>query len=164
MRLSSSRSAQQSSPSHLLPFRSIRPARLGCTTVTQYARSSNCGPTFRACDTAGLQLLIVGLGPAAVIETWLTLDGGQIGKFDESGVNKVRDKLTTVRPAAVTLGGNPFLATDYNQFLLRIERFDPDTHLEFVDLIRDRLAIEIHYESVYGGEVFTARHPQADVP
>jgi hypothetical protein len=79
--------------------------------------------SFRPGRSAGLRLTNSGLGPAAITKTRLTLDGVPVGELDESGVNRVRDTLTAVRPAAVTLGGTQF-------------------------------AVEIHYESRYGGEKF----------
>jgi hypothetical protein len=115
---------------------------------------------FRVGQTAGLQLLNVGIGPAAVTKTRLTLDGEHLGEFDESGVNRVRETLTAIRPSAVTLGGRPYLAKDYSQYLLSVPAFDPVVHSEFIDLVRSSLAIEIHYESVYGGEGFMIRHPR----
>jgi hypothetical protein len=110
--------------------------------------------SFRPGRTAGLRLTNSGLGPAAITRTALTLDGAQIGTFDEVGVNRLRDTLATLRPAAVTFGATQFLATDYDEYLLKVEDYDPDTHGEFADLLRRRLTVEIHYESLYGGERF----------
>lgn len=110
--------------------------------------------SFHPGRTAGLRLTNSGLGPAAITKTSLTLDGVPVGELDESGVNRVRDSLTAVRPAAVTFGGTQFLATDYDEYLLRVEDYDPAAHVEFADLLRRRLAVEIHYESLYGGEKF----------
>jgi hypothetical protein len=39
---------------------------------------------------------------------------------------------------------------------LRVEDYDPAAHGEFADLLRRRLSVEIHYESLYGGEKFMA--------
>jgi hypothetical protein len=108
---------------------------------------------------AGLQLINAGLGPAAITRTVLTLDGEPLGEFSEVNVNTLRSKLL-VRPAAVTFR-KTILATDYDQFLLSVESFDQAEHAEFADLLRHRLGLEIHYESLYGGEDYTtARHPQ----
>jgi hypothetical protein len=109
-------------------------------------------------DTAGLQLINAGLGPAAITRTMLTLDGEPLGEFSEVSVNVLRSKLA-VRPAAVTFR-KTILATDYDQFLLSVEPFDRTEHAEFADLLRHRLGIEIHYESLYGGERYkTERKP-----
>src|SRR5215469_2716720 len=107
---------------------------------------------------AGLQLINAGLGPAAITRTVLTLDGESLGEFSEASVNVLRSKLS-VRPAAVTFR-KTILATDYDQFLLSIEPFDRIEHAEFADLLRHRLGLEIHYESLYGGEDYkTERNP-----
>jgi hypothetical protein len=99
---------------------------------------------------AGLQLINAGLGPAVVTRAILTLDGEPLGEFSEDSVNVLRGRLS-VRPAAVTFR-KAILATDYNQFLLSVESFDRTEHAEFADLLRHRLGLEIHYESLYGGE------------
>lgn len=103
---------------------------------------------------AGLQLINAGLGPAAITRTVLTLDGEPLGEFSEDSVNVLRSKLS-VRPAAVTFR-KTILAADYDQFLLSIESFDRTEHAEFADLLRYRLGMEIHYESLYAGEGYKA--------
>ena len=111
---------------------------------------------------AGLQLINAGLGPAAITRTVLTLDGEPLGEFSEASVNVLRSKLS-VRPAAVTFR-RTILAADYDQFLLSIDSFDRTEHAEFADLLRHRLGMEIHYESLYGGEGYKAErkpHPRS---
>ena len=111
---------------------------------------------------AGLQLINAGLGPAAITRTVLTLDGEPLGEFSEASVNVLRSKLS-VRPAAVTFR-RTILAADYDQFLLSIDPFDRTEHAEFADLVRYRLGMEIHYESLYGGEGYKAErkpHPRS---
>ena len=109
--------------------------------------------------TAGLQLINAGLGPAVITGTVLTLDGQPLGEFGETSVNVLRGKLS-VRPAAVTFR-RTILAADYDQFLLSIDPFDRAEHAEFADLLRHRLGLEIHYESLYGGEGYQAgRNPR----
>ncbi len=108
---------------------------------------------------AGLELINAGLGPAVITGTVLTLDGESLGEYSEASVNLLRSKLS-VRPSAVTFR-KTILATDYDQFLLSIEPFDRAEHTEFAGLLRHRLGLEIHYESLYGGEGFkTERKPQ----
>ena len=94
--------------------------------------------------------------------TVLTLDDEPLGEFGEASVNVLRSKLS-VRPAAVTFR-RTILATDYDQFLLSVESFDRTEHAEFADLLRHRLGLEIHYESLYGGEGYKTErkpHPRA---
>lgn len=108
---------------------------------------------------AGLQLINAGLGPAVITRTVLTLDGQPLGEFSETGVNVLRSKLS-VRPSAVTFR-RTILASGYDQFLLSIDPFDRTEHAEFADLLRHRLGLEIHYESLYGGEGYQAeRNPR----
>jgi hypothetical protein len=86
----------------------------------------------------------------------MMLDSAPFGDLSRVSVDKLRKDLSP-RPHAVTLGGQPFLDTDYDQFLLRIDSYDPAAHGEFRDLIEHRLQIEIQYSSLYG-ERFTAGH------
>jgi hypothetical protein len=111
---------------------------------------------------AGLQLINVGLGPAAITRTVLSLDGQSLGEYGEESVDVLRSKLS-VRPSAVTFR-KTLLAADYDQFLLNIEPFDRAEHAEFADLLRHRLGLEIHYESLYGGEDYETKrdpHPRS---
>src|SRR6516165_10478051 len=78
------------------------------------------------------------------------------GDLSRASVDKLREDLR-VRPHAVTLGGQPFLDIDYDQFLLSVHSYDSAEHREFRKLIEDRLQIEISYSSLYG-ERFTAGH------
>ena len=113
---------------------------------------------LRQGSTAGLQLINAGLGPAAITKTVLTLDGKPLGEFSEASVNILRGKLS-IRPAAVTFR-KTILATGYDQFLLSVEPFDRTEHAEFADLVKYRLGMEVHYESLYGGEDYkTERKP-----
>ena len=115
---------------------------------------------FPAGGTAGLRLTNSGLGPARIINSQLIVADEDIdGEFDRRHVDALRDRLT-VRPHAATLGGRPFLDTDYQQFLLSVDPYDPSEHREFRQLIEGRMRLEIRYESVYGGEGFTAVYPQ----
>ena len=119
--------------------------------------------TYSAKGTSGLLLINSGLGPARIIESKLTYDGVQFGPFNESNVNKFRSYLKahdpqSVRPNATTLGGQFVLDTDYQQFLLRIGPCDPSELAKFRQVI-EGLKLEIWYESIYGGEGFTAVHP-----
>jgi hypothetical protein len=122
--------------------------------------------TFPVGATAGLRLTNSGLGPARIIGSQLTYNGEQLGEFDKPHVDEFRRRLTerdhlTVRPHAATLGGQPFLDTDYQQFLLSVDPYDPSEHDEFRRLIEEgRLRLEILYESIYGGEGFTVVYPR----
>jgi len=113
--------------------------------------------TFPVGKKAGLILSNSGLGPADVTASSLSLDGEELGAFDERTVNKVRDRLS-VRPSAFALGGQTFLKTDFDRFLLSVEPYDHEEHKEFYEFIRHRLRVEIWYDSLYGREQFKAVH------
>ena len=115
--------------------------------------------TFPAGSTAGLCLTNSGLGPARIISSQLTFDGHQFGEFNKPHVDDFRRYLA-VRPHAATLGGQPSLDTDYQQFLLSIDPYDPSEHHEFRQVIESQLRLEIQYESIYGGEGFTVVYPR----
>jgi hypothetical protein len=119
--------------------------------------------TFPVGATAGLHLTNSGLGPAKIISSQLTFDGKQFGEFNKPNVDEFRRQLTVqlaVRPHAATLGGQPFLDTDYQQFLLFVDPYDPSEHREFRHAIETQLRLEIQYESIYGGEGFKIVYPR----
>jgi hypothetical protein len=125
---------------------SVRPL-LGLTT------------TFPVGATVGLRLTNSGLGPARIISSQLTFGAEQFGEFNKPNVDEFRRRLA-VRPHAATLGEQPFLDTDYQQFLLSVDPYDPSEHREFRQLIERQLRLEIQYESIYGGEGFTVVYPR----
>ncbi|MFE9927395.1 hypothetical protein [Streptomyces sp. NPDC005533] len=104
---------------------------------------------------AGIRLINSGLGPAVIVGSTLTVDGEVIGAWNEPGVDRVREGMT-VRPSAVTFNEPEIIATDYEQYLLSVPSYSPQEHAEVADLINGRLALTIHYESLYGGENYTA--------
>ncbi|MFD4620340.1 hypothetical protein [Streptomyces sp. NPDC058475] len=108
----------------------------------------------------GLQVINAGLGPAIVTYTVVRLDGQDIGHWDRHSHDRVTESLPawlmvySLRPGAVVLAGQ-------STFLLHFdEEFNESEHHDFWDLITRRLVIEIHYESLYGGEDFKASPPQ----
>ena len=103
---------------------------------------------------ARLRLSNSGLGPAKIAGTKLVLEGARFGDWSRSSVDELRGKLS-VRPHATTLGGHPFLDTDYEQFLLSVDSYDPSQHGEFRELIEHKLGIEIQYNSLYGDRFTT---------
>ncbi|MFI6006622.1 hypothetical protein ACIA98_40860 [Streptomyces sp. NPDC051366] len=108
---------------------------------------------------AGIRLINSGLGPAVVVDSLLSVDGEAIGAWCESSVDRVREGLS-VSPSAVTFNRGEVIATVYEQYLLSIASYDPYNHADVEDMINRRLTLEIRYESVYGGENYTAvLHP-----
>ena len=108
--------------------------------------------------TSGLGLTNSGLGPAKIIKSKLTIDGVEQGDLGKSTIDKLIDPLSF--PVATrTFDGQPFLEVNYDQFLLSVDSYDVFQHREFYELIGSRLRIEIQYDSIYGGEQFTAVYP-----
>ncbi|MEV4657811.1 hypothetical protein [Micromonospora sp. NPDC049301] len=104
----------------------------------------------------GLRLRNVGLGPAVVTGTTLTLDGEDLGSWEEPTVNKLRRSLRG-RPRARTLRLGMAIPTGYDELLLHLDNYDRNRDEWFWDLIRRRLLVQVHYDSIYGGEQFSAR-------
>jgi hypothetical protein len=103
---------------------------------------------------------------SASIGSQLTFGDEELGEFNQPNVDEFRDRLmrdglVPVRPHASTLGGQPFLDTDYREFLLSFDHYDPSRHGEFARLIQDQLRLEIQYESIYG-QRFTVVYPQRE--
>jgi hypothetical protein len=110
-------------------------------------------PTFHPGDTAGLRLRNVGLGPAVITGSHVTVDGEPMGGIDQTGINRVREGLET-RPRAVTFTVGSVLETDLDVYVLSVRDYHRDRHADFVELLRHRISVEIRYESLYGGEGF----------
>ncbi|MFF9768342.1 hypothetical protein ACF1GT_17315 [Streptomyces sp. NPDC014636] len=104
---------------------------------------------------AGIRLINSGLGPAVIVDSMLTVDGEVLGAWNARSVDRVRDRLA-VRPSAVTFNQGEVIATDYEQYVLSVASYDPQHHAEVEDLINRRLTLIIRYESLYGGENYTA--------
>jgi hypothetical protein len=125
--------------------------------------------TFRAGGIVGLRLANSGLGPARIIRSQLTYEKERFGEFNKSNVDKFRRRLEerdhlTVRPHATTLGRQPFLDKDYQEFLLSIDPCDPSELDKFRQVIEGQLWLEIWYESIYGREGFKAvYYPRREV-
>jgi hypothetical protein len=100
----------------------------------------------------GLKVINAGLGPAVITDTVVRWDGVVVGQWDRGswdlmfGADEQYQKYSLRRGSVVLVGQ----AT----FLVRFDSDDPDRLGRFYDRIRNRVVIDIHYESVYGGEKF----------
>jgi len=111
---------------------------------------------------AGIRVVNAGLGPAIVTNTVVRLDGTEVGQWDLQTRDRISGSLPvqpsvflhTLRPGSVVLAGQ-------SVFLLLLQPFSADADGWFWELATRRLMIEIHYESLYGGENFTALPPQS---
>lgn len=108
----------------------------------------------------GLRVCNFGLGPAVVTGTSVTLDGVHLGPWTRPVATALRASLaewphaTIVRPAALLPAGT-------ERPLLYVDDYDAARHGDLWEMLEHRLAFEISYESLYGGENFRAVHPGA---
>jgi hypothetical protein len=90
-----------------------------------------------------------------IVSTKVRLEGHPVGGWDREtfallvGTNKPTSFFGSLYDDAVIPPGD-------EQFLMLINPFKERRHSWFWILIANRLTLEIHYESVYGGEDFTA--------
>lgn len=107
---------------------------------------------------AGLGVTNAGLGPAIVTRSVVRWDGEDVGSWDYHTQDRLlsglpdRPKAHSLRPGAVLLAGQ-------STFLLVLDEYVDGEHDWFWELLTRRLVIEIHYESLYGGEDFRASPP-----
>lgn len=107
-------------------------------------------------STARLDVTNAGLGPAIVTRTLFMLDGEAIGQWNLDTYRTIaralpfKPKVTTLTEGAVVLIGQKI-------YLLHIDDYNEEEHRWFWELISQRISIEIHYESLYGGEDFVVR-------
>ncbi|MFI1730204.1 hypothetical protein ACH40E_13395 [Streptomyces acidicola] len=101
----------------------------------------------------GLQVINAGLGPAVVTDTEVRLDGVVVGKWDRA----VKDRIFSPAdwPSTYSLRKGAVVLNGEQTFLVRFDSDDPDRLERFWDIVGRRLVIDVHYESVYGGEGFT---------
>jgi hypothetical protein len=107
---------------------------------------------------AGLRLVNVGLGPAVITSSVVSVDGRELGEYNEEASNLIRGNVRP-RPSAVTFESGAILATDYDEFLLSVDEYDPALawHASLVSLVREQMRLEIRYTSLYGAESWTVR-------
>lgn len=108
---------------------------------------------------SGLRLINYGVGPATVVSSLLTVDGTPIGEFNQANTVDLRGSLG-VSPVLVSLSRPRFLGTDYSEYLLSVDDYDPEVHADFQELVGRRMRLEINYESLYGGESYRTVFPR----
>ncbi|MEV6425938.1 hypothetical protein [Streptomyces sp. NPDC051662] len=136
----------QAKESRLHSHQSVRP-------VLQVRRFKERGDS-----KAGIEVINAGLGPAIVTKSVVRLDGEEIGQWNYHTQERVSESLS-VRPEAFSLRPGAVVLAGQSTFLFALEEFSEDQHDWFWNLITRRLVIEIHYESLYGGEDFKAMSP-----
>lgn len=119
---------------------------------------------------AGLQLLNCGLGPAIITRTLLALDGNAAGGWSQTDVAGIYamchpqlKKTASVKLTALHDGR--VIPVGYDDFLLRLDDYDPYRDpVSFWEVLRDRVYLEIHYESLYGERFVTSIGERGPVP
>ncbi|WP_143219649.1 hypothetical protein [Actinomadura sp. CNU-125] len=106
---------------------------------------------------AGLKLKNCGLGPAMIVESIVKLDGEILGGWDVDTFERVENSTSGRIEIMTTLGADRILQFGQEVFILGMYDFDDGDHAWFWELVTRRLSFEIRYESIYGGESFTAR-------
>ncbi|MGW2044276.1 hypothetical protein ACWCPF_03705 [Streptomyces sp. NPDC001858] len=106
----------------------------------------------RLAGHTGFQVVNAGLGPAVVTDTVVRWDGVVVGQWDRGAWNLMFDDDDRIQKYSLRRGSVVLVGQD--TFLVRFDSDDPDSLGRFHDRIRNRVVIDIHYESVYGGEGF----------
>lgn len=101
----------------------------------------------------GIWLFNYGLGPAIITGSAVSVDGQALGSWHEDDINELRNSLP-VRPSAVTFRDGQAVPPGYQAALLALRNYDREQHGWFWQLLRQRITLEIRYESLYG-EQFT---------
>jgi hypothetical protein len=103
----------------------------------------------------GLKIVNVGLGPAVIVNTATELDGKPIGSWNRKafdllvGPNKPLPGFSALYDGTVIPAGG-------ERFLIYIDPFKDRRHSWFWELVAHRVTVETRYESLYGGENFSA--------
>lgn len=101
----------------------------------------------------GIWLQNSGLGPAIVTRTSFLLDGNIVGPWEAQSVNPLRAAFH-VRPRFTSLRPGRAVPATQSLALLAIDRYDPKRDVDFWDMVSRGIALEVQYESLYGGEKF----------
>jgi hypothetical protein len=119
---------------------------------------------------AGLQLLNCGLGPAIITRTLLALDGNAAGSWNPTDAARIYEMCdpplkVTASLRLTALHDGRVVPVDYDEYLLRLNGYDPYSDpVKFWRVLRDRLYLEIHYESLYGERFVTSIGKRGPVP
>ncbi|MHC5908101.1 hypothetical protein ACVNF4_30090 [Streptomyces sp. S6] len=113
----------------------------------------------RRAGHTGYRLTNSGLGPAVVTDCVVRWDGEPVGEWARPAWNLMFDDDEKVGKWGCHRGD--VLPAGRTDFLVLYETDDTERLVRFHDRLKSRLVIEIHYESVYGGEglVVSSRRP-----
>lgn len=113
-------------------------------------------------EVAGLQLANVGLGPAIVFDSSVSVDGVHRGRFEQSVVQSIADEVEEIVGGHVskwTFGLEEYVVErDYSTLLFGMRRSDDRQSEELFRFIDDRLKFTICYRSIHG-KAWEVTHP-----
>lgn len=104
-------------------------------------------------QSAGIRIINAGLGPAIVTNTVVKLDTENLGQWRGEAHERISAPLP-IRPKVYSLREGSVILAGQSTYLIHLDEFDDAQHGWFWDLINRRLMVEVHYESLYGGEDF----------
>jgi hypothetical protein len=108
----------------------------------------------------GLKVRNVGLGPAVIVSTAVWLDGKPIGSWNRDTFELLVGANRPV-PSFGSLYNKSIIPAGDERQLLFIDPFKERRQSWFWELVAYRLALEVKYESLYGGENFVEfRNPR----
>ncbi|MFE3645509.1 hypothetical protein [Streptomyces sp. NPDC059169] len=106
----------------------------------------------RVGGVTGISLENHGLGPAFVTTSQTWLDQLPLGHWGHDTVVSICAELRET-PRVVEMNRKPWvLPAGASRLLLSVDNYDDARHSDLWDLIKNRLAMKIVYESVYGGD------------
>jgi hypothetical protein len=109
----------------------------------------------------GVRLINSGLGPAIVTHSVLRVDSESFGSWSSAVAHRLHDELA-MQFSYVTFNETEVLPTGYEKYLLSVKDYDPQIHGPFTDLIRHRVELDVHYESLYGEKFMITLRPSPD--
>ncbi|MFJ6943286.1 hypothetical protein ACISU4_01260 [Streptomyces wuyuanensis] len=105
-----------------------------------------------------------GLGPAFITTSSVWLDGVHLGHWGYEAMASLRAELREP-PRVVEMNRKPWiLPAGTSRSLLYVDSYDETRQGDLWDLITNRLALKIVYESVYGGEGFRVAYRLETLP
>lgn len=104
----------------------------------------------------GIKVTNHGLGPALITMTYVWVDGKMLGQWNLDVLRYVLAEMPK-RPSARTLFKGQLVASGEVCYILFIKDRIQNEYDWFWNFVYDRFDIEIHYESIYGGEDYVAR-------
>jgi hypothetical protein len=112
----------------------------------------------------GLSLENQGLGPAFVTHSQTWLDQVPLGPWNHETIVSICAELREW-PTRTEMNRKPWvLPAGTSRFLLSVDNYEQARHSDLWDLIKNRLAMKIVYDSVYGGDAYELAYRMETLP